>query len=127
VLLDGAHNPAGVQALVAALSEAFAFRQLTGVVAILADKNVRSVLEQLEPVLDSIVVTQNSSPRCLPVDELASVAVEIFGGDRVGVVPRLDDAIDEAVRLADEAGPGSGVLVTGSFVTVGEARHLLRG
>jgi dihydrofolate synthase/folylpolyglutamate synthase len=127
VLLDGAHNPAGVEALVAALAEAFTFEHLAGVVAILGDKDVPRVLELLEPALDSIVVTQNSSPRCLPVDELAAVAVDVFGGDRVVVSPRLDDAIDEGVRLADEAGPGSGVLVTGSFVTVGEARHLLRG
>jgi dihydrofolate synthase/folylpolyglutamate synthase len=127
VLLDGAHNPAGVEALVAALAEAFTFEHLAGVVAILGDKDVARVLELLEPALDSIVVTQNSSPRCLPVDELAAVAVDVFGGDRVTVSPRLDDAIDEGVRLADEAGPGSGVLVTGSFVTVGEARHLLRG
>lgn len=127
VLLDGAHNPAGVEALVAALVEAFTFEHLAGVVAILGDKDITRVLELLEPALDSIVVTQNSSPRCLPVDELAAVAVDVFGGDRVIVSPRLDDAIDEGVRLADEAGPGSGVLVTGSFVTVGEARHLLRG
>lgn len=127
VLLDGAHNPAGVEALVAALAEAFTFEHLAGVVAILGDKDIARVLELLEPALDSIVVTQNSSPRCLPVDELAAVAVDVFGGDRVIVSPRLDDAIDEGVRLADEAGPGSGVLITGSFVTVGEARHLLRG
>jgi dihydrofolate synthase/folylpolyglutamate synthase len=127
VLLDGAHNPAGVEALVAALAEAFTFEHLAGVVAILGDKDVARVLELLEPALDSIVVTQNSSPRCLPVDELAAVAVDVFGGDRVTVSPRLDDAIDEGVRLADEAGPGSGVLITGSFVTVGEARHLLHG
>ena len=127
VLLDGAHNPAGVEALVAALAEAFTFEHLVGLVAILGDKDVVRVLELLEPVLDSIVVTQNSSPRCLPVDELAGIAVDVFGGDRVTVSPRLDDAIDDGVRLADEAGPGSGVLITGSFVTVGEARHLLRG
>jgi dihydrofolate synthase/folylpolyglutamate synthase len=126
VLLDGAHNAAGIEALVAALAEAFTFEHLAGVVAILDDKDVARVLELLEPALDSIVVTQNSSPRCLPVDELAAVAVDVFGGDRVTVSPRLDDAIDEGVRLADEAGPGSGVLITGSFVTVGEARHLLR-
>ena len=58
---------------------------------------------------------------------MAAIAVDVFGGDRVTVSPRLDDAIDEGVRLADEAGQGSGVLVTGSFVTVGEARHLLHG
>jgi dihydrofolate synthase/folylpolyglutamate synthase len=72
-------------------------------------------------------VTQNSSPRSLGADELAKVAVEVFGPDRVEVTPRLDDALDVAVRLAEEEGDlgGAGVLVTGSIVTVGEARLLL--
>jgi dihydrofolate synthase/folylpolyglutamate synthase len=63
----------------------------------------------------------------MPVDELAAVAVEIFGTDRVEVVPRLDDALDTAVRLAEEEGElgGAGILVTGSIYTVAEARALL--
>jgi dihydrofolate synthase/folylpolyglutamate synthase len=66
----------------------------------------------------------------MPADELATVAVEVFGPDRVEVSARLDDAIDAAVTLAEEAGDdfaGAGVLVTGSIVTVGEARTLLGG
>jgi dihydrofolate synthase/folylpolyglutamate synthase len=63
----------------------------------------------------------------MPADDLAAVAVEVFGEDRVEVTPRLDDAIDSAVSLAEEEGDlgGSGVLVTGSIVTVAEARTLL--
>ena len=56
-------------------------------------------------------------------------AVEVFGADRVHVEPRLDDAIETAVRLAEDTGDdllaGSGVLITGSVVTAGEARTLL--
>lgn len=126
VLLDGAHNPAGAAALVAALADSFAFSRLVGVVAVLADKDVIGILEALEPALDAVVVTQNSSPRALPVDELAAAAVEAFGAERVEVEPRLDDAIEAAVRLAEEdAALGAGVLVTGSVLTVGEARTLL--
>ena len=70
-------------------------------------------------------VTQNSTHRAMPVDELAALAVEIFGEDRVQVEPRLDDAIDAAVTLAEEEDlGGAGVLVTGSVITVGEARLL---
>ncbi len=131
VLVDAAHNPAGMTATVAALAEDFDFRRLVAVVAVLAEKNARGMLEALEPVVDTVVVTQNSSPRRLPVDDLAALAVEVFGADRVEVTPRLDDALDAAVRLAEEdaeAGPlsGVGVLVTGSVVTAGEARTLLR-
>jgi dihydrofolate synthase/folylpolyglutamate synthase len=62
-------------------------------------------------------------------DVLGGVAREIFGEDRVVVEPRLDDAIETAVRLAEDTGDdvlsGTGVLVTGSVVTAGEARTLL--
>jgi dihydrofolate synthase/folylpolyglutamate synthase len=127
VLLDAAHNPAGARATAEAIGEAFAFTRLVGVVAVAADKDVRGLLEAFEPVFAEIVVTQNSSPRSLGADELAKVAVEVFGPDRVEVTPRLDDALDVAVRLAEEEGDlgGAGVLVTGSIVTVGEARLLL--
>jgi dihydrofolate synthase/folylpolyglutamate synthase len=57
--------------------------------------------------------------------------VPIFGAERVTVEPRLDDALEAAVRLAEDTGDdvlaGVGVLVTGSVVTVGEARVLLGG
>jgi dihydrofolate synthase / folylpolyglutamate synthase len=129
VLVDASHNPAGMRATVQALSEGFDFRQLIGVVAMLAGKDVRSALELLEPVLDEVVIAQNSSPRAVPADELAAVAVDIFGADRVTVEPRLDDALETAVRLAEEGADGllvgAGVLVTGSVVTAGEARMLL--
>ena len=128
VLLDGAHNPAGAGALAGAIEEAFAFERLVGVVAVLGDKDVAGVLEQLEPVLDDLVVTTNSSPRALPAEALGEIAREVFGDARVSVVPRLDDAIERAVTLAEgETAVGGGVLVTGSIVTVGEARTLLTG
>ncbi len=126
VLLDGAHNPAGVAALVDGLEEAFAFDRLIGVVGILADKDAIAMLEGLETVLHEIVVTTNGSPRALPADVLAEHATAVFGADRVHRSAGLVDAIDIAVRLADEGtAPGSGVLVTGSLYTVGEARTLL--
>jgi dihydrofolate synthase / folylpolyglutamate synthase len=128
VLLDVAHNPAGATALAQSIVEDFSFRRLVAVVGVLADKDVRGLLEVLEPVVDEVVATQSSSPRALPADELAAVAVDVLGADRVSVAPRLPDALDEAVGLAEEDGAlgGAGVLVTGSVVTVGEARALLR-
>jgi len=127
VLLDGAHNPAGAAALAAALEEEFDFDRLVAVVAVLDDKDAAGLLGELEPVVTEVVVTANTSPRALPVDALAEVAAEVFGDDRVTPVARLDDAIERAVALAEGTGVvGGGVLVTGSIVTVGEARRLLR-
>jgi dihydrofolate synthase/folylpolyglutamate synthase len=128
VLLDGAHNPAGAAALAAAIEDAFGFDRLVAVVAVLDDKDAAGLLEALEAVISEVVVTENSSPRALPVDVLAEIAVEIFGEDRVTAASRLDDAIEAAVTAAESQGQlgGSGVLVTGSIVTVGEARRLLK-
>ncbi len=128
VLVDAAHNPHGMAATVAALVDAFSFTHLIAVVACLADKDVRSMLEVLEPAVAAVVVTENSSPRHLPVEALAEIALELFGPDRVHVEARLDDALDTAMALVDAeaAYGGVGVLVTGSVVTAGEARTLLR-
>ena len=62
-------------------------------------------------------------------EQTAELAEEIFGEDRVHTAAHLDDAIEAAVALADEAvaetGPGSGgVLITGSVITAGDARQL---
>jgi dihydrofolate synthase/folylpolyglutamate synthase len=131
ILLDAAHNPAGLTASLQAVAEAFQFRRLVAVFAVMADKDVTGMLELLEPAVDELVVTQNSSDRGLPADQLAAAAVPIFGSERVTVEARLDDAIETAVRLAEDTGDdilgGTGVFVTGSVVTVGEARVLLGG
>jgi dihydrofolate synthase/folylpolyglutamate synthase len=126
VLVDAAHNPGGMEAAVEAVLESFRFTRLIGVVAMMADKDVTGMLELLEPVVDEIVITRNSSPRSMDETELAELARGVFGEDRVRAMARLDEAIDVAVGLADEAGEGAGVLVTGSVVTAGDARLLLR-
>lgn len=131
VLVDAAHNVPGMAATVRAVGEAFRFTSLVGVLAVLGDKDARGMLEVLEPALAAVVVTQNGSPRALPVDALRGLAEEIFGTDRVAAQDRLDDALDSAVARSEadaaELGGlgGAGVLVTGSVVTAAEARALL--
>ncbi|GAA3425650.1 bifunctional folylpolyglutamate synthase/dihydrofolate synthase [Streptosporangium sandarakinum] len=128
VLVDAAHNPGGIQATLDGVQESFGFDKLVGVVAMFADKDVEGILELLEPMMDEIVVTRNSSPRSMDVDELATLAEEIFDPDRVHRADRLDEAIDRAIAIADEAGEfgGAGVLITGSVVTAGDARLLFK-
>ncbi|MCG7286117.1 bifunctional folylpolyglutamate synthase/dihydrofolate synthase [Cellulomonas sp. ACRRI] len=125
VLVDGAHNPAGAEALVAAVEEAFHFQRVVGVVGVMADKDPENILAVLEPVLAEIVVTRASNPRAMEVDDLAEVAIDVFGEDRVHVRERLDDAVTLAADLAEqEVDRGAAVLVTGSIFLVAEARVL---
>jgi dihydrofolate synthase / folylpolyglutamate synthase len=126
VVLDAAHNPHGATATAAAISEAFGFSPLVGVVAIMADKDARGLLTVFEEIMNQVVVTQvASTTRGMPAAELGELAAEIFGADRVQVAPRLDDAIETAVNLAETGVGAPGVLITGSVVAVGEARTLL--
>jgi folylpolyglutamate synthase/dihydropteroate synthase len=139
VIVDAAHNPAGMAATVAALEEAFSFSTLIAIVAVSADKDIPGILDQLEPVAARLVATSNSSGRAMDPADLAEQAEAVFGPDRIAVADRLDDAIEIGVELADEAdadggtgGPdgmgglgGAIVLITGSVVTAGEARMLL--
>jgi dihydrofolate synthase/folylpolyglutamate synthase len=131
VIVDAAHNPAGMAATVAALGEAFAFSDLITILAVSEDKDVPAILDELEPLVSELVVTSNSSPRSADPGKLAEMASAVFGPDRVRAVPRLDDAIEIGVALADEAdargaAPGTAlVLITGSVITAGDARLLL--
>lgn len=130
VLVDAAHNPHGARALADALSSEFSFRRLVAVVSVLRDKDVRGILDALEPVVEELVLTRNSSPRAMDPDELAAVAMEVFGSGRIAVEHRLDDAVEAAIQLAEETVGGSdvvagaGVIITGSVVTAGDARAL---
>ena len=130
VFLDAAHNPHGARALATALREEFTFRRVVLVVAAMRDKDVRGILGELEPVADEIIVTVLPSPRAMALDDLAAVAREVFGEDRLRVEARLDDAIEAAVAAAedvesgDEPLSGGGVVITGSVVLVGDSRTL---
>jgi dihydrofolate synthase / folylpolyglutamate synthase len=131
IVLDAAHNPHGAEALAAALDDSFTFSPLIGVIGVMADKDHEGLLATLEPHLAHVVCTQNATSRALPAARLAETAIEIFGEDRVTTAPGVAEALDQATALA-EAGEafgdplGSGaVLVTGSVVTVGEARTML--
>jgi len=133
VLLDSAHNPHGARAAAEAVQESFALSPLIGVLGVMGDKDVEGVLDAFEPVLARVVCTQNSTDRAMPAEALGELARGVFGPDRVVVAPRLDEAIDTAITLAEEGGMlieavgSGGVLVTGSVVTAGEARTLLTG
>ncbi|MFH7322043.1 bifunctional folylpolyglutamate synthase/dihydrofolate synthase [Aeromicrobium sp. JJY06] len=134
IVLDAAHNPHGVRAMVESIGEEFTFNPLIGVVGVMADKDAEEILRELETSVAHLICTQNSTERSLPAADLGELATGIFGSERVTVVPRLDDALERAIAFADASGDefddaigSGGVIVTGSVVTVGEARTLLRG
>lgn len=124
--IDAAHNPHGAKALGAALDRDFDFARLIGVLSIFADKDATGILTALEPYLAEVVITQNSSPRALDAYDLAETARDIFGEERVHVADNLPGAYAQAVELAEDAEvqSGSGIIITGSVVTAGDARAM---
>lgn len=127
VFIDAAHNPAGAQALAAALGEEFEFRFLVGVLSVLDGKDAAGILTALEPVLNMLVVTDNGSARALDVESLALRAEEVFGSDRVVRASTLPDALEVATALVEDGSEGysgSGIVITGSVATAGAARTL---
>jgi dihydrofolate synthase/folylpolyglutamate synthase len=127
ILVDAAHNPAGAAVLAEAVRESFTFTRLVGIVGVLADKDAEGILGALEPVLDEVVVTRSTSPRAIDPEELAEIADDVFGDDRVHRTGRLDDALDIAIGRAEEGGlVGGGVLATGSITLAADVRRLLR-
>ncbi|MGC5075616.1 bifunctional folylpolyglutamate synthase/dihydrofolate synthase [Agrococcus sp. DT81.2] len=118
VVLDAAHNPHGAAALRVALGEVFGLERITLVLGVLAGKDVTGVLTELEPLIDELVVTQSTSERALPADELAAQAVAVLGADRVLVEPELGTAVEAAREAASDR--DGAVVVTGSITLLGD-------
>jgi dihydrofolate synthase/folylpolyglutamate synthase len=125
IVLDTCHNPHGARATMAAMTEAYGFTPLIGVVGMMADKDVEGTLAVLVEDMAMVVCTRAATGRAIDAEALADVARGIVGDERVVVRERLDDAIETAAALADEAGAGAGVLVCGSVALAGQARGLL--
>lgn len=128
IIIDAAHNPHGAKALTETIQSEFTFDEVIGIFAAMGDKDVQGALVELEKVMDSIIVTKNSSTRSMPVADVEALATKIFGADRVFAADTLEAAIEKAIKdcvrpLSEET---LGILITGSVVTVGEARTIVR-
>lgn len=132
IIVDAAHNPAGLQASALAVKESFGLTQLVLVVGILQEKDAQQMLhtlfEQYHSLVSDICLTQSTSARAIPPDQLAEMALNAgFREDTVHTASRCDEAIDWAVGRIDEEDQTAtgGILITGSVTLVGEARALL--
>jgi dihydrofolate synthase/folylpolyglutamate synthase len=123
LLLDGAHNPAGALILARALRAEFSDKPLVGVVAVLAEKDAAGLFSNLAGVFESLVITQSSSPRSMPVTELESIAKEGLGQE-VESISDFKLALERAKQRALEI--DGTVVVTGSITLVGDVIKLIQ-
>ena len=123
IVLDGAHNPAGVEALVASLPEVLAGRRpAVAVVSVLDDKDAGAMLHALAPFVNRILVTRSGHARAASAENLAALA------DRLGIPARAVPGPVDALRAARlETGPDGVVLVTGSLYLLVDLRRYALG
>jgi dihydrofolate synthase / folylpolyglutamate synthase len=120
VVLDVAHNPAGISALVTSLAEAFAFERVHFVVGILEDKDYEGMLAELTRVSCAVAFCGPRGVRSIATGDLMVAA------GRLGLECSEHAGVAEATTTAlRAAGPGEIVCVTGSHYVVGEARGTL--
>ncbi|RRC95176.1 bifunctional folylpolyglutamate synthase/dihydrofolate synthase [Schaalia canis] len=129
IIVDAAHNPAGARVLADAIGASFDFTRIVAVFSAMKDKDVESVLSEVEPHIDHLVVTAMDGQRAMSIGELERLANDVFGEERVTVAENLADAIEVAVHDAEATSDpttSTGVVVFGSVVLAGQTRDLLR-
>jgi len=115
-ILDGAHNPSGMAALVGALPHVIGERPLVAVVSVLDDKDAAGMLRALVGKASAMVCTASRNPRALPPATLASL-VQQMAGPPTEVVHDPRAAVERAREIA---GPRGAVLATGSIYLVAD-------
>jgi dihydrofolate synthase/folylpolyglutamate synthase len=123
-LLDGAHNPDGMRALVESLNELAGQHEPTvAVLSILEDKDAAGMLSALLPACNALIVTSSQNPRALPPATLLSLTSQL-NGPPAEIVPEPRRAL---ARARDMAGPGGLVVVTGSIYLIADLLAPARG
>ena len=118
ILLDGAHNVAGVKALATALKKDFPTPERTLVLGVFQDKDWRHICETLAPLAARIFTVPVSSERSTQPDELAATCRAANASAEITTCNSLGDALEKSA--GEEF-----VLITGSLYLVGEALELL--
>jgi len=116
-VLDGAHNPAAVAALVQALPDVLPDGPLAIVLGVLEDKDAAGMLAALLPLCERAWFTAPPGSRALSPAALESLARQL-GFDAAVCEPRPARALEAARRWAREH--GGAVLATGSVYLVGD-------
>ncbi|HEU4963792.1 MAG TPA: folylpolyglutamate synthase/dihydrofolate synthase family protein [Bacilli bacterium] len=123
ILLDGAHNPQGAQALGQALGELLPDRRLVLVIGILADKAIPKVLSPILAHAAQVIVTAPDIPRAADVEEVAQVLRGLAPSLPVETAPTVREALGLGHALLQA--PQDALVITGSLFTISEARTLL--
>jgi dihydrofolate synthase/folylpolyglutamate synthase len=120
-LLDGAHNPAGIDVLCRSLKNDFSSQRLILIFGALADKDYRRMLQIIAPLASKIILTQIKTGRAVPVNDIMETVKEL--GYAAIVTQDVNQAIKQAMAMAGEQDL---ICATGSFYLAGEIKQAFR-
>ena len=120
VLIDGAHNPNGMEALSSAIKQYLSGKKIVCIMGMLKDKDSNSSLEYLDGLIDTVITLEPDNPRKQSSEDLAEKAVKFF--DMVYPMDNFTEAIEKALDIAGNDGV---VLVCGSLYLASQLRPLL--
>ncbi|MBK5246168.1 MAG: bifunctional folylpolyglutamate synthase/dihydrofolate synthase [Peptostreptococcaceae bacterium] len=121
IIIDGAHNKAGAEALVKVIEENFPNKKILFVVGILEDKDADGIISQFCSVAREFISTEPDNIRKMTAEKLCDIINDNNGSGKV--VKNVKDACDQALSLTDEFDV---VVFAGSLYLVGEIRGILK-
>ena len=128
IVIDAAHNPAGIRATKQGITESFQFDNLILILAFMGDKDVDQILEELKGFAQVVILTQTNSIRALSVVDLAKKVKNISQfATRIESSDNSSEAIKLAMNVAKDLGNSAGIIALGSVVLAGEIGLLIKG
>jgi len=116
-ILDGAHNPQGIEATADSLRRYFGERKIVFIVGVMADKDVDPMIDTIAPLAESFIAVRPDYPRAMDVKTLAEKlsrhGIPVFARDTIG------GGVAEAIGRAGEDGI---VCALGSLYFSGDIR-----
>lgn len=119
VIMDGAHNPSGIEEMLKSLEKLTRGRRVICVASILKDKDANNMLGQLLEFCDILFVTENSNPRCTPAQDLSKLPVVMESSVQAFVAKENQSALESAFKLASTRDV---ILITGSIYLLSDIK-----
>lgn len=120
ILLDGAHNPAGMLSLKKALGD-FDYDELIILLGILKDKDISKMVKIIVPMANHIIITKVKNPRGCEPEKIAREA-ELVSTTKIIIKETVPESIEFARSISNK---NDLICICGSLYLVGEARNYL--
>ncbi|MGZ9585139.1 bifunctional folylpolyglutamate synthase/dihydrofolate synthase [Paenibacillus marinisediminis] len=126
ILLDGAHNPEGMETLAQALKDTYQFKRCHIMMGMLSTKHHPDALRHILPLADTVIFSEPDFRKKLDADKLAAIAEEVLGDqeDRPEIViePNWRIALDKLQSMTSAEDLG---VVTGTLYMIADVRSYL--